>query len=459
MQYIRFTEEQKEQANSIDLAEFLRMRGETIRQAGRTCFFVYEDAAGKHDSISISGSRWFDHKNGVGGGPVQFMKRFYGMEFQEAMTALLGGTLGSLTPPPAAKPPPKIEFVVPERNANMKRVYAYLMKNRFIAPEIISHFAHAHTLYEDAKFHNAVFLGLDENGVPRQAHKRSTTTVGKSFRMTCGGSDTRYSFSHFGTSPRIYVFEAPIDMLSFLTLFPNDWQQHSYIALNGVYEHPLLHALEVHPNLQEIILCTDNDAGGIDGADRIRDILCEKGYGCVKRFSPSLKDWNEVLKYQHGAEYIPAEPHPRLQAFLTLAENLQPEMCAVQDLPREIHQAHHEQNFPKLAGLALAGSAFFLQRGGYAAGFEQLRQRMKSGYRPYADKACMEQKMRNLRQTASMTLQALRQTPGSQEQYVQMAKQLFDLGEASVKVSTEEALTTAPVCVESEEEAPAMAYG
>lgn len=272
MQYIRFTEEQKEQASNIDLAEFLRMRGETIRQAGRTCFFVYEDAAGKHDSISISGSRWFDHKNGVGGGPVQFMKQFYGMEFQEAMTALLGGTLGSFTPP-AAKPPPKIEFVVPERNDNMRRVYAYLMKQRYILPEIISHFAHAHTLYEDAEHHNAVFLGLDENGVPRQAHKRSTTTVGKSFRMTCGGSDTRYSFAHFGNSSRIFVFEAPIDMLSFLTLFPENWQQHSYIALNGVYEHPLLHALETHPDLQEIFLCTDNDEGGIDGADCIRDIL------------------------------------------------------------------------------------------------------------------------------------------------------------------------------------------
>ena len=91
--------------------------------------------------------------------------------------------------------------------------------------------------------------------------------------MTCTGSDTRYSFAHFGTSGRLFVFEAPIDMLSFLTLYPQNWQEHSYITLNGVYEHPLLGALETHDNLQQICFCTDNDEGGIDGYERLRDIL------------------------------------------------------------------------------------------------------------------------------------------------------------------------------------------
>ena len=97
------------------------------------------------------------------------------------------------------------EFKLPEANSNMHRVFAYLIKQRFISPDIISHFAKQHTLYEDKQHHNAVFVGLDENGVPRQASKRSTNSFGKTFRITCEGSDTRYSFSHFGKSEKLFV--------------------------------------------------------------------------------------------------------------------------------------------------------------------------------------------------------------------------------------------------------------
>jgi DNA primase len=48
--------------------------------------------------------------------------------------------------------------------------------------------------------------------------------------------------------------------------------------MNGVYESAVLTALEEHPNLKQIIICTDNDEGGIDAADRLADILSERGY-------------------------------------------------------------------------------------------------------------------------------------------------------------------------------------
>ena len=94
-----------------------------------------------------------------------------------------------------------------------------------------------------------MFLGVDGNGVPRQAHKRSTTTFGNSFRQIIEGSDTKYSFAHFGKSNLLFVFEAPIDLMSFLTLYPKNWQDSSYIAMNGVYESAVLTALEEHPNI------------------------------------------------------------------------------------------------------------------------------------------------------------------------------------------------------------------
>ena len=280
MPYIPFTDEQKVLANSVDLEQFLRMRGEKLERVGREHKLIYCDSSGRHDSITIRGSKWFDHKNQTGGGAIKFMQEFYGMDFQTAVQELLGRSISPLSnsPPKADKQEQKTrEFKLPEPNSDMHRVYAYLIKQRFISADIITHFAKQHTLYEDKTHHNAVFVGLNENGEPKQAHKRSTNSVGGTFRITCGGSDTRYSFAHFGENERLYVFEAPIDMLSFLTLYPKDWQKHSYIAMNGVYENAVLTALKNHSNLSEVILCVDNDEGGIEAVDRLVDILCDGG--------------------------------------------------------------------------------------------------------------------------------------------------------------------------------------
>ena len=224
MPYIPFTDEQKVLANSVNLEEFLRMRGEKLERVGREHKLIYYDSSGKHDSITLRGSTWFDHKNQTGGGAIKFMQEFYGMDFQTAVQELLGQTVTLLShsPPKAIAKEEKKEFRLPQANTNMHRVYAYLIKQRFISADIITHFAKQHTLYEDKNHHNAVFVGLNEKGMPKQAHKRSTNSVGSTFRITCSGSDTRYSFAHFGEDERLYIFEAPIDMLSFLTLYPKE---------------------------------------------------------------------------------------------------------------------------------------------------------------------------------------------------------------------------------------------
>ena len=357
MPYIPFTEEQKVMANSVDLAEFLRMRGEKLERVGREHKLIYYDGSGKHDSITMSGSRWFDHKNQVGGGAIKFMQEFYDMDFQTAVQELLGQTVTSLShaPPKAVVHEEKTkEFKLPKSNENMHRVFAYLIKQRFINPEIISFFARNHTLYEDKEHHNAVFVGLDENGVPRQASKRSTNSYGNSFRITCQGSDTRYSFAHFGESKRLYVFEAPIDMMSFLTLYPKDWQKHSCIAMNGVYENAVLAALKNHSNLSEVILCVDNDEGGIEAVDRLKDILSENGYTDVKRLAPKFKDWNEVLKAKNGVKALPAVPHKRKEEYLKEVSELGYLKCRPDKLTSQIYATFKNGQYKYLAEYALA---------------------------------------------------------------------------------------------------------
>lgn len=444
MPYIPFTDEQKQLANSVDLAEYLRVRGEKLERAGIEHKLIYCDSSGKHDSITIRGSKWFDHKNQTGGGAIKFMQEFYGMDFQTAVQELLGQTVTPLSniPPKADTQEPKPrEFKLPEPNSDMHRVYAYLIKQRFIAPEVITHFAKQHTLYEDKEHHNAVFVGIDENGVPRQASKRSTNSYGNSFRITCQGSDTRYSFAHFGESKRLYVFEAPIDMMSFLTLYPNDWQKHSCIAMNGVYENSVLTALKNHSNLREFVLCVDNDEEGIEAVDRLRDILHENGYPNVKRLAPEFKDWNECLKSQNGVEPLPAVPHKRKDEYLKEVSELGYLKCRPDKLTSQIYATFKNGQYKYLAEYALAGSAFFIDKSCEKDMFAKLRAKLKAEYKPYTDKGKAAAKKRNLQECVTEVMKDLRQTARTREQSVNTAKLLYQLADRAVRLSVEETLS------------------
>ena len=466
MPYIPFTDEQKQLANSVNLEEFLRMRGEKLERVGREHKLIYCDSSGRHDSITLRGSTWFDHKNQIGGGAIKFMQEFYDMDFQSAVQELLGQRVTPLShsPPKAIAKEEKKEFRLPKANTNMHRVYAYLIKQRFIAPEVITHFAKQHTLYEDKEHHNAVFVGLNEDGEPKQAHKRSTNSVGGTFRITCGGSDTRYSFAHFGENERLYVFEAPIDMLSFLTLYPKEWQKHSYIAMNGVYENAVLTALKNHINLSEVILCVDNDEGGIEAVDRLRDILNENGYSNVKCLAPPYKDWNEVLKAKNGAPALPAVPNKHKEEYHRQAENLQYLKCRPDKLTSQIYAAFKNKQYKYLAEYALAGSAFFIDKSCEKDMFAKLRAKLKAEYKAYTDKGKVAAKQRNLQECVTAVMKDLRQTARTREQSINTAKLLYQLADSSVRLSVEETLSE-PMAehIESEdivsEPEPCMEFG
>ena len=240
--YIHFTEEQKQRAASVDLEEFLRCRGEKLLASGR------EKRLARDHSVTIRGNEWYDHAEERGGHAVSFVQRFYHLSYPEAVTMLLGGELGTVYPSAEERveEPPK-PFVLPAPNSNMRRVYAYLVKHRNIDRSVVAHFAREKLLYEDADYHNAVFVGTDEDGVPRHAHKRSANSFGKAFRLNVEGCDPHHSFHHIGTDGSLYVFEAPIDMLSYITLHPEGWQSHSYVACCGTSIQPVLKLLERQP--------------------------------------------------------------------------------------------------------------------------------------------------------------------------------------------------------------------
>ena len=176
------------------------------------------------------------------------------------------------------------------------------LKTRGLDADVVSYFARKKLLYEDAAHHNAVFIGTDEGSCPRHAHLRSTNSFGKAFRLNVESSDPRYSFHYTGTDGSLYVFEAPIDMLSYISMNPRQWQEHSYVACCGTSPIPVLQMLKSDTKM--VYLCLDNDDAGHKASERMAELLHKRGV-MTERLVPELKDWNEDLLHTQKEELAP----------------------------------------------------------------------------------------------------------------------------------------------------------
>ena len=136
--YIHFTDDQKRRAGEVDLEQFLLRQGEKLLASG------FEKRLASDNSITIRGNRWYDHAAEQGGGPISFVQQFYNLSYPEAVTCLLGGEQGVVyVPASKQKVREKKAFALPPANRDMRRMYAYLLKNRFLDRDVVSAFVRA----------------------------------------------------------------------------------------------------------------------------------------------------------------------------------------------------------------------------------------------------------------------------------------------------------------------------
>lgn len=290
----RFTDEQLQRASNIDLVAMLQRQGEKLKKQGRVYRWM------RYDSTVIDRNRWFRHSREVGGGPIQFMQHFHNMDFVEAVKYLLDGEEGAEFVQTSREPEEKPEFKPPKLSKNMHRTFAYLIKTRMIDADIVQHFVSEKKILETEEFHNVAFCGYDENGEMKQMHLRSTLP-GNRFFMDIDGSDKQYYFRHEGTSDTVYVFEAPIDMLSYITLNKENWKEHSYVCLGGVAIDALKNILEENEHIKKVVMCVDKDIAGDKTVKRIGKELDDMWYEWERKL-PEFKDWNEDLTYIRNNE-------------------------------------------------------------------------------------------------------------------------------------------------------------
>ena len=304
-----YTQAQIDKANAVDLEKFLRAQGETLVRSGKE----YRWKA--HDSLTVCGNKWFRHSQSKGGFPVDFVMEFYGKSFPEAVQ-MLTGEPGEVQP--EADPAPSPAFRLPLRNVTNANILNYLTQERKLSPSLVNFFIAAGDIYEDAAHHNVVFVGRDADGHPRYASNRG---INEKFRQDAAGAEKAFGFAHRGTDKQLLVFEAPIDLLSFIELFPKNWQQHNYLSLGGVSGKARRQFLSERPDVERVFLCLDADKAGEDACKRLAALLPDTV--SVTRIQPCMKDWNDVLV--HRAEI----PNRNYFKSIVLKEPSKPETVKI----------------------------------------------------------------------------------------------------------------------------------
>lgn len=196
---------------------------------------------------------------------------------------------------------PSEKFRLPPRSRYIESAMVYL-RQRKIPEELIQEFYREGLIYEDVQRHNVVFVGKDESGIPRYAHCKGTEDT---FRMDVLGSDKAHNFAYRSDGKSLFVFEAPIDLISFIALYPKNWKSRNYLSLGGIGAKSLEGFLSERSDMETIYICTDADKAGNDAVGRLLESIPE--HMTVVRLMPCAKDWNEVLMHReelpHG-KYI-----------------------------------------------------------------------------------------------------------------------------------------------------------
>ena len=288
---MNYTQEQIDRANRVDLVQFLHSQGETVIKSGN------EYRWKRHDSLTVKGNKWFRHSQSKGGYPIDFVMEFFSKTFPEAVFLLIreAPADNSTTAAPSEK------FRLPPRSRYIESAMVYL-RQRKIPEELIQEFYREGLIYEDAQRHNVVFVGKDESGIPRYAHCKGTEDT---FRMDVLGSDKAHNFAYRSDGKSLFVFEAPIDLISFIALYPKNWKSRNFLSLGGIGAKSLEGFLSERSDMETIYICTDADKAGNDAVGRLLESIPE--HMTVVRLMPCAKDWNEVLMHReelpHG-KYI-----------------------------------------------------------------------------------------------------------------------------------------------------------
>lgn len=311
---LKYSPEDREKAMNVSLTALAVSLGYTPQRQGRHYNLKEMDSLVIYNDRSWH--RWSGKGIRTGGSQIDFMLEFGGAtSVPEAIQKLLlfrreaNAVVQMVTKVeghPRAETSQSNEMVLPPKNGNFKRLYAYLMQTRGLSQEVVSEFVRRNLIYEDSLHHNIVYCGYDPEGNIRYAGLRGTADIyGKKFKMDVPGNDKNYGVNIVNpNSTELKVFESVIDCMSYIDLTKD--MESNKLILGMVDDHPLVRYLENYDHIRVISLCLDNDAAGHKAVygkaynnqnpkPGLKEKYENKGYTVNVEIPPKGKDWNETL--------------------------------------------------------------------------------------------------------------------------------------------------------------------
>lgn len=291
------------EAKRMDLLTYLREYepGELVKFSSNTY------TTRTHDSLKISNGKWMWWSRGIGGkSALDYLIKVRGMDFVEAVQTIMGNGSVSFPTCKNIKSYEEQPLLLPEKSPTADVVFDYLF-GRGIDYEIINHCLEQELIIESLPYHNAVFIGYDENKEPKYAAYRATNQ--SRIMGDCTGSKKQYSFRLTAENTgEVHLFECAIDLLSYATLMKlegKDWRQLNLVSLAGVYSPKqkiedskvpvtLGRLLEKDKTIRRIVLHLDNDIAGRKATKALQTILSDK-YEVVDDPPQYGKDVNDFL--------------------------------------------------------------------------------------------------------------------------------------------------------------------
>ena len=268
---------------------------------GRTDYYHRE-----HDSLHFSNGKWYWWSQGKGGtSALDYLVTVEGFNFKDACNYLLDLTKISAPVTTYYYPKQTKPFELPIKDTNNDLIIRYLCNQRKIDKDIVDYFISTNQIYQDKQFKNVVFVGYDGDK-PSYAFKRS---IFKNYKLDHSGSNKAFSFSFTNSNSSIlHVFEAAIDLLSYMTILKldhQDFKQYNYLSLAGASDKiiskteadipiALKSFLERNKNIKTLIFHLDNDEVGIGATFKIMNVLSQK-YDCIDDHPKDCKDVNDEL--------------------------------------------------------------------------------------------------------------------------------------------------------------------
>ena len=291
------------EAKRMDLLTYLREYepGELVKFSSNTY------TTRTHDSLKISNGKWMWWSRGIGGkSALDYLIKVRGMDFVQAVQTIMGNGSVSFPTCKNIKSYEEQPLLLPQKSPTTEVVFDYLF-GRGIDYEIINHCLEQELIIESLPYHNAVFIGYNENKEPKYAAYRATNQ--SRIMGDCTGSKKQYSFRLTAENTgEVHLFECAIDLLSYATLMKlegKDWRQFNLVSLAGVYSPKqkiedskvpvtLGRLLEKDKTIRRIVLHLDNDIAGRKATKALQTILSDK-YEVVDDPPQYGKDVNDFL--------------------------------------------------------------------------------------------------------------------------------------------------------------------